>query len=485
MSDRDRQNPYDRNQQYGSGQRGGDYDSPSQANQWQSDSYRQQGGDWQQDAGHRNDDDQSRGSRYSSQGGSQGYGSQNYGDRSNAGSSYGRGSQDYDRGGSQAYNRNAGQSYRSQLNDDDLRSDQREASRNYGQARGGYAQGNYRNQDRNWQQGSSQGQRGSTSGYSSHDYDASGGNDFGNFTSEDFGGRDFYNRGGGASGGMRSSESYRPSYGLSSWTRGHDDNDGRLGRNEQSRHGGREDYGSWRQYGESRGFLAKAGDEIASWFGDEDASRRRDQDRREDDHDNRAQGQGNYQSHRGRGPSDYTRSDDRIREDANDHLTHDHEVDATHITVSVKDGELTLNGTVESRQAKRRAEDCVEHISGVKHVQNNLRVQERSSSTSSYGSSGGSSTGTTYGSSAGQSSSLSGQGSASSLSGATGSGGTGSGTGGSTTGGSTATSATGAAGSSTTATGTGGSASTGGTSGIGSATPASTSATTRQGEKTT
>ena len=109
-----------------------------------------------------------------------------------------------------------------------------------------------------------------------------------------------------------------------------------------------------------RGFIARAGDEIASWFGDEEAASRREQD------------------HRGRGPTDYTRSDDRIREDANDRLTDDPRVDATHITVSVASGELTLNGTVTNRDAKRRAEDCVEDIPGVKHVQNNLRVQTTS-----------------------------------------------------------------------------------------------------------
>ena len=39
--------------------------------------------------------------------------------------------------------------------------------------------------------------------------------------------------------------------------------------------------------------------------------------------------------------------------------------------------EVTLTGTVDSREAKRRAEDCAEAISGVKNVQNNLRVQGR------------------------------------------------------------------------------------------------------------
>jgi len=115
--------------------------------------------------------------------------------------------------------------------------------------------------------------------------------------------------------------------------------------------------GYGRDYGrEDRGFFEKAGDEIASWFGDEDAARRREAD------------------HRGRGPKDYVRSDDRIRDDVNDRLTEDWRVDASNITVTVENGEVTLNGTVSERAHKRRAEDIADDISGVKHVQNNLRV---------------------------------------------------------------------------------------------------------------
>ena len=39
-------------------------------------------------------------------------------------------------------------------------------------------------------------------------------------------------------------------------------------------------------------------------------------------------------------------------------------------------GELTLSGTVENREAKHRAERCVEEIAGVTHVQNNLRIDQ-------------------------------------------------------------------------------------------------------------
>ena len=127
-----------------------------------------------------------------------------------------------------------------------------------------------------------------------------------------------------------------------------------------------------------RGFLDRAADEVMSWWGDEDAARRREQDARED--------------HRGRGPSDYTRSDERIREDANDRLTDDWRVDARRISVAVENGELTLTGTVANRQDKHRAEECVERVSGVKHVQNNLRVEGTGTGSSTTGSTGSSST---------------------------------------------------------------------------------------------
>ena len=170
-------------------------------------------------------------------------------------------------------------------------------------------------------------------------FDASSGNTFADFTSEDYGGRDLYVQRGCFGGGMAPSNSYRPSFGPGSW-------------HASSANG----YGEWRAYGEKRGFFERAGDEVASWFGDEDAARRRERD------------------HRGRGPSDYTRSDERIREDVNDHLTNDWRVDASHITVRVSSSEVTLDGTVGSRQEKRRAEDIAEDVSGVTHVQNNLRV---------------------------------------------------------------------------------------------------------------
>jgi osmotically-inducible protein OsmY len=114
-----------------------------------------------------------------------------------------------------------------------------------------------------------------------------------------------------------------------------------------------------------RGFWEKAADEVSSWFGDEAANQRREFD-------------GSYHtSHRGKGPKGYKRSDDRIRDDINDRLSDDHWLDASDIEVKVDSCEVTLSGNVPDREAKRRAENLAETISGVTHVQNNLRVMNR------------------------------------------------------------------------------------------------------------
>ena len=111
---------------------------------------------------------------------------------------------------------------------------------------------------------------------------------------------------------------------------------------------------------DERGFFERAGDEVRSWFGDDDHGR----DARQGEH------------HRGRGPKGYQRSDERILEDVNDRLTDDPHIDASEIQVSVSNREVTLDGTVNSRFEKRHAEDLAESVSGVGHVQNNLRVQQ-------------------------------------------------------------------------------------------------------------
>jgi hypothetical protein len=78
--------------------------------------------------------------------------------------------------------------------------------------------------------------------------------------------------------------------------------------------------------------------------------------------------------HAGRGPQGYKRSDERINEDVCDVLTRHGQVDASDIIVRVEDGEVTLEGVVNSRQEKRLAVHAIEDLPGVKDVHNRLHV---------------------------------------------------------------------------------------------------------------
>jgi osmotically-inducible protein OsmY len=75
----------------------------------------------------------------------------------------------------------------------------------------------------------------------------------------------------------------------------------------------------------------------------------------------------------GRGPKGYQRTDTRIQEEVCDRLTYSN-VDAEDIEVSVANGEVTLSGSVRDRWDKRRAEDLVEEVAGVREVHNTIRV---------------------------------------------------------------------------------------------------------------
>ena len=82
-------------------------------------------------------------------------------------------------------------------------------------------------------------------------------------------------------------------------------------------------------------------------------------------------------SHRGRGPKNWRRPDDRIHDEVNHRLTDDHDVDATEIDVRVENGDVTLTGTVGSRREKRLAEDIALHCEGVHDVHNRLTVTDK------------------------------------------------------------------------------------------------------------
>jgi hypothetical protein len=90
-------------------------------------------------------------------------------------------------------------------------------------------------------------------------------------------------------------------------------------------------------------------------------------------------GQSESQQQRGRAPKGWKRSDDRIKDDICESLEYRSNINAEDIDIQVKDGEVTLSGTVRSRQEKRQIEDVVEQAMGVSEVHNQLRVKKEGS----------------------------------------------------------------------------------------------------------
>lgn len=80
-------------------------------------------------------------------------------------------------------------------------------------------------------------------------------------------------------------------------------------------------------------------------------------------------------SHRGKGPRNYRRSDEMLREVVCEQLTEDPFIDAVDVSVDVHEGEVTLTGTVPSRSQKMRAEDLVADTHGVTEIHNMLTVR--------------------------------------------------------------------------------------------------------------
>jgi len=77
----------------------------------------------------------------------------------------------------------------------------------------------------------------------------------------------------------------------------------------------------------------------------------------------------------GVGPKNWKRSDERIHDDVCEQLCDHPYVDASDIEVIVRDGEVTLTGTVDARLVKRAAEDAAHAVRGVVDVHNQLRVR--------------------------------------------------------------------------------------------------------------
>ncbi|HET6566422.1 MAG TPA: BON domain-containing protein [Rhodothermales bacterium] len=81
----------------------------------------------------------------------------------------------------------------------------------------------------------------------------------------------------------------------------------------------------------------------------------------------------------GRGPKGYQRTSEQIKAEVSERLAMHGQIDASDIEVNVENGEVTLEGTVDSRRTKRLAEDVAESVVSVKDVHNRLRIGRQTS----------------------------------------------------------------------------------------------------------
>jgi hypothetical protein len=79
-------------------------------------------------------------------------------------------------------------------------------------------------------------------------------------------------------------------------------------------------------------------------------------------------------SHRGRGPKGYQRSDELLHELICEQLIEDPFIDARNVSVEVRGAEVTLRGTVDTREQKYLIEDIVADTTGVAEIHNQLGV---------------------------------------------------------------------------------------------------------------
>jgi len=74
------------------------------------------------------------------------------------------------------------------------------------------------------------------------------------------------------------------------------------------------------------------------------------------------------------GPKGYQRSDERLKEDISERLYAAYHVDSSEVSVEVRAGKVTLEGTVPSRHMKHAIEDMVDGCPGVVEIDNRIRV---------------------------------------------------------------------------------------------------------------
>jgi osmotically-inducible protein OsmY len=77
---------------------------------------------------------------------------------------------------------------------------------------------------------------------------------------------------------------------------------------------------------------------------------------------------------RGRGPKNYQRSDESINEDVSERLLHSAHLDCSDVTICVRDGNVSVEGTVPERWMKHAIENIAITVRGVVDVDNRIRV---------------------------------------------------------------------------------------------------------------
>jgi hypothetical protein len=85
------------------------------------------------------------------------------------------------------------------------------------------------------------------------------------------------------------------------------------------------------------------------------------------------------------GPKGYQRSDERLKEDISERLYAAYHVDSSEVSVEVRAGKVTLEGTVPSRHMKHIIEDMVDGCPGVVEIDNRIRVASPNYQASSQG----------------------------------------------------------------------------------------------------
>lgn len=117
---------------------------------------------------------------------------------------------------------------------------------------------------------------------------------------------------------------------------------------------------------ERRNWADKAGDEVKSWFGNDRAEARREEDKARTRHERR--------DYRGVGPRARYHEDEELREEICERLADDPDLDASDILVRVIDNEAILDGAVSSQRDAARAYEIAGDVPGIIHVRERLKA---------------------------------------------------------------------------------------------------------------